>query len=64
VIEVNKGTESSRQSGEALEMILAQIYDVTAQVNQIATAAEEQTAPTLEITNKPWEVEWTTSVIC
>jgi methyl-accepting chemotaxis protein len=51
VIEVNKGTEFSRQSGEALEMILVQINDVTAQVNQIATAAEEQTATTSEITS-------------
>jgi methyl-accepting chemotaxis protein len=50
VREVAKGTESSVQSGEALEMILDQINDVTMQVNQIATAAEEQTATTSEIT--------------
>ena len=50
VSEVEKGTESSMKSGEALEMILAQISDVTMQVNQIATAAEEQTATTSEIT--------------
>jgi methyl-accepting chemotaxis protein len=50
VSEVEKGTESSVKSGEALEMILNQINDVTMQVNQIATAAEEQTATTGEIT--------------
>ena len=50
VAEVEKGTESSVQSGQALEMILSQINDVTMQVNQIATAAEEQTATTSEIT--------------
>jgi methyl-accepting chemotaxis protein len=51
VAEVARGTESSMQSGEALEMILNQINDVTMQVNQIATAAEEQTATTSEITS-------------
>ncbi|MDD5284927.1 MAG: methyl-accepting chemotaxis protein [Desulfuromonadaceae bacterium] len=51
VAEVEKGTESSLKSGEALELILAQINDVTMQVNQIATAAEEQTATTNEITS-------------
>ncbi len=51
VSEVGKGTESSAQSGEALQMILRQINDVTMQVNQIATAAEEQTATTSEITS-------------
>jgi len=51
VAEVEKGTESSLKSGEALEMILAQINDVTMQVNQIATAAEQQTATTNQITS-------------
>lgn len=51
VAEVERGTESSAKSGRALEMILNQIGDVTMQVNQIATAAEEQTATTSEITN-------------
>ena len=50
VAEVEKGTESSMKSGQALELILSQINDVTMQVNQIATAAEEQTATTGEIT--------------
>ena len=51
VREVEKGTESSIKSGQALEQILEQINDVTMQVNQIATAAEEQTATTSEITS-------------
>ncbi|GFO55741.1 chemotaxis protein [Geomonas sp. Red276] len=50
VEEVEKGSVGAAKSGEALEMILQQIYDVTAQINQIATAAEEQTATTREIT--------------
>ncbi len=50
VAEVEKGTEYSISSGQALEQILSQINDVTMQVNQIATAAEEQTATTGEIT--------------
>ena len=51
VAEVEKGTEFSVKSGQALDMILSQISDVSMQVNQIATAAEEQTATTSEITN-------------
>ena len=50
VAEVEKGTIASVKSGEALETILDQIRDVTTQVNQIATASEEQTATTSEIT--------------
>jgi len=50
VNEVEKGTELSARSGDALETILNIINDVTMQVNQIATAAEEQTATTNEIT--------------
>ena len=50
VSEVEKGAMSSQQSGEALDMILQQIGEVTLQINQIATAAEEQTATTSEIT--------------
>ncbi len=51
VAEVEKGTASSIQSGQALESILNQINDVSMQVNQIATAAEQQTATTSEITS-------------
>ncbi len=49
VLEVGRGTEYSLKSGQALQQILDQVNDVTAQVNQIATAAEEQTATTVEI---------------
>ena len=51
VDEVERGTTGASRSGQALEMILDQINDVTTQVSQIATAAEEQTATTREITN-------------
>jgi methyl-accepting chemotaxis protein len=51
VAEVEKGTDFSIRSGQALEQILHQINDVTMQVNQIATAAEEQTATTGEISS-------------
>jgi methyl-accepting chemotaxis protein len=50
VTEVERGAMSSQQSGKALDMILQQIGEVTMQINQIATAAEEQTATTSEIT--------------
>ncbi|MBV5340232.1 MAG: methyl-accepting chemotaxis protein [Deltaproteobacteria bacterium] len=49
VKEVEKGMDSSRRSGEALQQILEGINEVTMQVHQIATAAEEQTAVTGEI---------------
>jgi methyl-accepting chemotaxis protein len=47
--EVERGTVEAGKSGTALEEILQQISSVTMQVNQIATAAEEQTAATGEI---------------
>jgi methyl-accepting chemotaxis protein len=51
VREVENGTYEAGKSGDALRHILEQIGSVTMQVNQIATAAEEQTATTLEINN-------------
>lgn len=51
VNEVERGTEQATQSGEALERILDQISNLSMQVNQIATAAEEQTATTSEISS-------------
>lgn len=51
VSEVAKGSEKAVESGKALEMILEQINHVTMQINQVATAAEEQTATTSEISN-------------
>jgi len=49
VVEVEQGTEAASRSGEALQEILSRINDVTMQINQIATAAEEQTATTGDI---------------
>jgi hemerythrin-like metal-binding protein len=49
--EVKRGTAETNRSGEALEDILNKINDLNMQVSQIATAAEEQTATTHEITN-------------
>jgi methyl-accepting chemotaxis protein len=60
VAEVEKGTDCSTRSGQALEQILNQINDVTLQVSQIATAAEEQTATTGEITTN---IQHITSVV-
>lgn len=51
VREVEQGTCEAAKSGDALRQILEQISCVTSQVNQIAVAAEEQTATTLEINN-------------
>jgi len=49
VSEVAKGSEKAADSGRALELILQQINDVNSQIHQVATAAEEQTATTSEI---------------
>ena len=51
VDEVKRGTAETARSGEALEDILNKINDLTMQISQVATAAEEQTATTQEITN-------------
>jgi hemerythrin len=51
VAEVKRGTTEANRSGEALEDILNQINELTMQISQVATAAEEQTATTHEITN-------------
>lgn len=56
VAEVEKGTEYSGRSGESLQQILQQINDVTMQINQIATAAEQQTSTTGEISNNIHQV--------
>jgi len=48
---VEKGTADASRSGHALQEILEQANAVTMQINQIATAAEQQTATTNEITN-------------
>jgi methyl-accepting chemotaxis protein/hemerythrin len=51
VDEVKRGTAETARSGEALEDILNKINELTMQISQVATAAEEQTATTHEITN-------------
>ncbi|HEY3307306.1 MAG TPA: methyl-accepting chemotaxis protein [Desulfuromonadaceae bacterium] len=51
VREVERGTEDASKSGVALQSILEQIGALTMQVNQIATAAEEQNATTGEISD-------------
>jgi methyl-accepting chemotaxis protein len=51
VHDVEQETISAQKSGQALEEILERINEVSMQVNQIATAAEEQTATTGEISN-------------
>ena len=56
VAEVENGTDYSIRSGQALEQILSQINDVTLQVNQIATAAEHQTATTGEISRNVQQI--------
>ncbi len=51
VKEVETGTGEASRSGEALQDILDQINNVVSQVNQIAVAAEQQTAITGEISS-------------
>ena len=51
VKEVQNGTAKAARSGNALQDILDQINAVTLQVNQMATAAEQQTATTSEISS-------------
>jgi methyl-accepting chemotaxis protein len=56
VNEVAKGSEKAADSGRALEQILQQINDVNGQIHQVATAAEEQTATTSEISNNMQQI--------
>lgn len=51
VSEVELGTCHASESGHSLQEILDIINDVTEQISQIATAAEEQTATTREISS-------------
>lgn len=46
VVEVENGTREAARSGEALGIITHEIQNVTQQMSQIATAAEEQSATT------------------
>ncbi|WP_136525977.1 methyl-accepting chemotaxis protein [Geomonas ferrireducens] len=51
VQQTERGVDEAVRLEEALHRILGQVDEVTAQVNQIATAAEEQTATTGEISS-------------
>jgi methyl-accepting chemotaxis protein len=51
VNEVGAGITDAARSGSALKDIIEHINTITMQVNQIATAAEEQSATTQDITN-------------
>jgi methyl-accepting chemotaxis protein len=56
VRQVETGTEEAAKSGHALREILEQVNSVAMQVNQIATAAEEQTATTSEISSNMHQI--------
>lgn len=56
VTEVARGSEKAADSGRALEQILQQINDVNMQIHQVATAAEEQTATTSEISHNMQQI--------
>jgi methyl-accepting chemotaxis protein len=56
VSEVAKGSEKATDSGRALGQILQQIDDVNSQIHQVATAAEEQTATTSEISSNMQQI--------
>ena len=49
VAQVQQGSQEAARSGEVIEGILNQISNLSLQISQIATAAEEQTATTSEI---------------
>ncbi|MDR3581352.1 MAG: methyl-accepting chemotaxis protein [Oryzomonas sp.] len=53
---VAKGSEEAFKSGQALKTILDRVGNVTVQVSQIATAAEEQSATSIEISNNIQEM--------
>ncbi|MBJ6751544.1 methyl-accepting chemotaxis protein [Geomonas anaerohicana] len=56
VQQVETGTEEAAKSGAALQDILSQINEVRMQINQVATAAEEQTATTGEISSNIMQI--------
>ncbi len=56
VRQVEHGASEAEKSGAALQDILGQITNVTGQIGQIATAAEEQTATTHEISNNMQQI--------
>jgi methyl-accepting chemotaxis protein len=56
VKEVENGMTEAAKSGDALQDILNQINAVTMQVSQMATAAEQQTATTTEISSNMQQI--------
>jgi methyl-accepting chemotaxis protein len=56
VREVHEGTEEAGRCGDAIRAVLEQIEAVNMQVNQIATAAEQQTATTCEISGNMQQI--------
>ena len=56
VTSVEAGRTESARSGASIQGILQQIGEVTMQINQIATAAEEQTATTSEISGNMMQI--------
>jgi methyl-accepting chemotaxis protein len=53
---VGRSTQESIRSGQSLDQILEQINTVTMQIGQIATAAEEQSATSREISNNVHQI--------
>jgi methyl-accepting chemotaxis protein len=56
VDEVAQGSEKAARSGKALESILEKINGVSHQVNEVATAAAEQTSTNLEISKNMYQI--------
>jgi len=56
VAEVELGAEDATQSGETLKDSLHQVSTVSAEINQIAVASEQQTSTTNEIASNIHEV--------
>lgn len=56
VREVEAGTQEAARSGDALQNIMEQVNMVSMQISQVATAAEEQTATTSEISNNMMQI--------
>jgi len=56
VREVEAGTAEATRSGSALQQILDQVNEVTGQINQIATAALQQSSTSSEISNNMHQI--------
>ncbi len=61
VAQVQEGSHEAERSGDAIEGILSQINNLSLQISQIATAAEEQTATTSEISSNMLRITDTVS---